>query len=464
MSSPLVWIFFPLIAALILFALQRWQSWVAAAGTLAALGLAGLAWWLPFEEIITLGPWSFKIAEHFIVAGLQFTLTNAVRPMLVLVYAATAFFFGGTLAVRVHRWFVPLGLIVVVVLAAALAVKPILYTALLIEFAVLVSVLILSPPGRPVGRGVLRFLVFQTLGMLFILLAGWLLTGLGAAPEDFKTMMRAALMLGLGFVFLSAICPVYTWIPMLTEETHPYTAAFVFLTILDVAIFLVLKFIELYPWLHESLNIYETLRLMGVLMVATGGAWAAFQRHLGRMLGYAVIIGIGQSLLAISLQNGVALFFVMLLPRILALGVWSLALAVFRSHSSDLRFSAVQGMARRFPIAGAGLLFAHFSLAGLPLLGGFPLSLALWERIAANSPVIALWTLLGSVGLAAGGLRSLAILVMGPDDLPWQGKTGLMARILILAGIFVLFLLGIVPQWFFPLLSDLPVRFGILPP
>jgi len=295
-------------------------------------------------------------------------------------------------------------------------------------------------------------------------LAGVLLTELGATPEDSEAMMRAALILVLGFAFLLAIFPLYTWIPMLTEEINPYTAAFVFSTILGVSILLVLRFIQLYPWLLESLNIDTTLRLMGVLMVATGGAWAVFQRHLGRMLGYAVIIGIGHSLLAISLQDGVVLYFAMLLPRILALGVWSLSLAVIRSHSNDLHFGAVQGMGRRFPIMGVGLILAHFSLAGFPLLAGFPPSLALWEQLAANSPVIALWTLLGSAGLVVGGLRSLAVLVMGPDDLPGQGNTGLLARILTLAGIFVLFLLGIFPQWFFLLLSDLPVRFGILPP
>ena len=62
-------------------------------------------------------------------------------------------------------------------------------------------------------------------------------------------------------------------------------------------------------------------------MVLTGGIWVVFQRDLGRMFGYAVILEIGRSILAIGQPDGLAVYFVMFLPRILAFGVWAFSLS-----------------------------------------------------------------------------------------------------------------------------------------
>jgi NADH:ubiquinone oxidoreductase subunit 2 (subunit N) len=185
--------------------------------------------------------------------------------------------------------------------------------------------------------------------------------------------------------------------------------------------------------------------------------WAAFQRDLGSMLGYAVVVEVGRTLMVIGLPSGQGLSYTLLLPRILSSGVWALALTVLRPYVKDFRFRTVQGMARRFPIVAAGVIFAHFSLAGLPLLAGFPVYLTLWEQLSIQESFTAFWAVLGSVGLMMGGLRSLAVLVMGPEDLPWSQEEGanLFAQILIVLGVGMLFVVGLFPQWFFPLLRSL---------
>jgi formate hydrogenlyase subunit 3/multisubunit Na+/H+ antiporter MnhD subunit len=103
-------------------------------------------------------------------------------------------------------------------------------------------------------------------------------------------------------------------------------------------------------------------------------------------------------------------------------------------------------MARTHPLLAFGALTGIFSLAGFPFLAGFPVQLALWGQLAQVSPSAAVWTVLGSVGLLAGGMRSLAVLVMGPEEMPPAGETGRMGQFaqgLIVAGAFGLVLLGI---------------------
>jgi NADH-quinone oxidoreductase subunit N len=454
-TSASIWIVLPGFVAGILYFLRRWKSAVAIAGTVLALMLSLLTLTIHFEELISFGPWYFKIAERLPIAGRALVLQNTDRPMLALIYLAAAFWFGGTRAARVHQLFVPLGLAMVVFLTAALAVEPYLYAALLIEVAVLISVPILSPPGKPIARGVIRFLAFQSLGVPFILLAGRFLTGIDTDTLDEQTILRAVILLGFGFAFLLAIFPLNTWIPLLAEEAHPYSAAFVFSTIPGVVTLFALSFLDRYPWLLQL----DVLQFVGVLMVATGGLWAAFQRHLGRLLGYAVIIGIGQSILAIGVPDGLDLHFALMLPRLLALGVWALALSELSRHAPDLSFRSVQGMARHFHFAGVGVILASFSYVGLPLLAGFPTYLVLWSRLWQLSPHATIWVLLGYLGLMIGSLRTLAVLVMGPEELPWKDKENWLSRVYLLLALLGLFILGIFPHWFLPLLMNLSSAF-----
>ncbi|MEA3351099.1 MAG: proton-conducting transporter membrane subunit [Chloroflexota bacterium] len=466
MSSPVIWIVFPLIVSIVLIFFNRQRLLTVILAISTTLLLAVLAWQLEIGEVIIVGSWVFKIDDLLPVMGRGLLITNADRPKLVLFFMVAAFWFFGALVVDVPRLFVPLGLGTITVLMAALTVEPFIYAALLIEIAVLASVLMLTPLGGKVGPGVLRFLTYQTLGMLFILLAGWFLTGVDTGTENIKAVVQVATFLGFGFAFLLGIFPLHSWIPMLSKESHPYVVSFVFATLLSVGTLFGLNFINRYPWLQETLNTLDILRFLGVMMIIAGGAWAAFQRHLGSMLGYALIVEIGRTLIVISLPSGQMLSYALLLPRFLSLGVWALALTVLWEHSNKFHFSSVQGMARKFPIAGAGVILAHFSLAGFPLLAGFPIYLTLWEQLSNAASFAAFWSILGSVGLMAGGLRSLAVLVMGPEDLPWpeEERESIFARILILVGIVMLFVMGLFPQWFLTMLTSLSMGVETLTP
>ena len=78
-------------------------------------------------------------------------------------------------------------------------------------------------------------------------------------------------------------------------------------------------------------------------MIVTAGVWAAVEKNLARMIGFAVILDIGFSLLAISLAIGNdpvtyrALFFAGLLPRGLSLGVSCIIFVSFNWQNQKLQ-------------------------------------------------------------------------------------------------------------------------------
>jgi NADH:ubiquinone oxidoreductase subunit 2 (subunit N) len=107
---------------------------------------------------------------------------------------------------------------------------------------------------------------------------------------------------------------------------------------------------------------------------------------------------------------------------------------------------------------------AHFSLAGFPILAGFPARLALWDGLARSSPLAAFAALLGAVGLLMAGLRTLAVVVMTPDREPIQFQESRGQQVLLALGGLALFLVGLFPVWVLPALVNLANMYSHLKP
>jgi NADH-quinone oxidoreductase subunit N len=471
MSAPFIWVVVPMLAGMGFWLIRERQSLVVLLATIFGLVLALAAFLLPFGQLVQVGPWSFSIDPTLAFAGRRLLLQNGDRPVLIFFYLVCAFWFAGALAANANRLLIPFGYGIVALLVAALAVEPFLYAALLIEMAVLLAVpLIASPalrfPGRPpdetlaenlpMSRGLLRFLIFQTLAMPFILLAGWALETFESNPVRTELALLAAIFLGLGFSFWLAVFPFYSWVLLLAEQNAPYPVGFLLLVLPAADLLLGLNFLASYNWLHATPPFLQTIRVMGVIMIGTAGLLSAFQTNLLRLFGYAVVIEIGFSLLAISLYNPIGgnLFSSMFLPRLIGLGIWTLALSILLPAVSSARFSDVVGLAARYPFACAGLGVAGLSLAGLPLLGGFPIRQVLLEELARQSLIVSLVALLGTVGMLFGAFRSLAVLARNmPFPIAYH-ESRIQISLLVL-GIVGLLVIGILPPVFLPLLFPL---------
>jgi NADH:ubiquinone oxidoreductase subunit 2 (subunit N) len=178
----------------------------------------------------------------------------------------------------------------------------------------------------------------------------------------------------------------------------------------------------------------------------------------------------GFSLLAISLlgsssQQALSLFFTLILPRGLSLSIWGLALAALQKAvmgenrdlpvEQALTYRYVQGIARRYPFAAAAALLAHFSLAGFPLLAGFPVRLALLDALSGESISLSLAGLFGLAGLMAGGIRTLAVFISAEGALAWESLETIPQRLLLGLGAVMLVLVGLFPQWFTPFMVQM---------
>ncbi len=460
MSAPVLWIVLPILIGVFTWMLSGERA-IAFTGGLASLALAGIALIIPIDEALLIGPISIKISSSISLLGRNLVLTPAEAPLIVMIFGMCAIWFFGAQAVGAASRLVPLGFLITALLVAAIAVQPFLFASLLIEMAVLAAVPLLSPPEHIPGQGIIRFLIYQTLGMPFILFAGWLLAGVEASPGDLSLTIQSTVMLGLGFAFLLAIFPLYNWLPQLIEECPPYAFGFLLWLLPTIIVIFGMSFLDRYAWLRTSPQVITGLRILGLVMLVSGGWWAAFQRHLGRLMAFATIAETGFLLLAVSLaaDTGVNLVFVFLIPRGLSLAIWALSLSILKTGDETLQFASAQGLAHVYPLASAGLVLATLSTAGFPLLAGFPPRLALWEGLAAESYGAAIWFLAGLFGLLLAAMRVLAVLVMRKEESAWILKESLAQRAMLAIGMIGLFILGVFPQAAGFIVDNLPQMF-----
>ena len=460
MTAPFLWIIVPILLGILSFMLVSEHA-TAVTGGVIALVLAGLALILPIDEAVLIGPLSFKLSASFLILGRSMVLPSSTAPLLALIFGVCALWFFGAEAAGVAARLIPFGLIITGLLVAAIAVQPFLFASLLIETAVLVAVPLLAEPGQRPGQGVIRFLIYQTLGMPFILLAGWLLAGVEASPGDLSFTVQSTVMLGLGFAFLLAIFPLYNWIPQLMEESAPYVAGFLIWLLPTIVVVSAMSFLDRYAWLRSSPQIIAGLRLTGIIMLVSGAWWTVFERHAGRLMAYSSIAQTGFLLLGLGLANGQSpnVVFLLMIPRGLAMALWALALSVLRGTAPTLELASLRGLARSYPFASAAMILAALSSAGFPLLGGFAPRLALWQGLAGQSSAAVIWYLLGLLGLLAGAVRQLAVLVTQGEEGPWKACENLVQRGLLGAGALGLFLLGTFPQVMTFMVQKLPLMF-----
>ena len=448
MSAPIIWIIVPFLAAVFFWFIQQKQRLVfySAAGLSFLLGLVAL--FQKIDSALRIGSLAINIQSTMTILGRSLVLDNADRIYLAFVYISLFFWYLGAQAFHTSSKFFPLGMAVVALLTAGLAVEPFLYSAILVELAVIISLPLLLTRDSPIGKGLLRYFIFQSLALPMIMLAGWILSGVQTSFSDMNQLYIAAVLLGLGFAFWLGLFPFHMWIPEFCSENDPFTNGFV-MGILPVAVILImLDYINGLTWLKDAAFITPALSVCGTLMVVTGGVWAAVQTDLCRIFGYGVIIETGFMLISISLRNelGTQLFYYTMFARAIELGIFTLAIVHFQKNGLGTSLADLKGRVKVAPLSSIALIAAMFSWTGIPLLASFPIRAVLLGQFS-TAPGTALWALVGMGALTWAACNVLRSLFQKNKE-KWSLSEDTPQSMLFILGILLLLLIGSFPSLF----------------
>jgi NADH-quinone oxidoreductase subunit N len=465
MNAPVLYIVLPAVLGVILAIFNQNVRRNRVISILAVILLALLGLTLPAGTAVNFGSVTLKVSSSLSVLGRQFTITDTDAPFIALMYALVGLWFLGSLVTEVSRWFFPISLVFTSLLVAALSSEVFLFAAPLILAAVILSIPLLSPPETIPGRGVIRYLVFQTLALPCILLAGYILTGFETGPSDSSQALLSAVLLGAGFAFLLGIFPFNTWLPQLMEEAPVYVTGFI-MVVLPMSVFwLMIHFIDTYVWIRTNSNIYMVLRVAGILMVMVGSVWACFQSNLRRILAYAIMLDTGYMLLAVGSGTlaGLQVLSANIMTRVINIGLASLSLAFLMKNHPDLEVGKLKGIFIQYPFATSGYLAALLSMAGLPLLANFPLRLVLINELGAGSPLITGLAAGGGIGLVIAFGRILACIYSPVREKKFILTENMLVIILITAAIVFNVLIALIPGILLTPLGNLLNAFTHLP-
>ncbi len=429
--------------------------WACAAAALSALGAGVVAIGIPLDEPMQLWRFSIKIDAAWRVLGRTFAMDAANQAMVGFLLLAGAYVLGGTWIARAGKLMPSAGLLVLAGLAGALLIQPFLFAALFIVMAALGAGLILANQREPGNqRAALRMIALSVLAGLALLIAGWFLD-LGPLPSvEAGTARRVTLLLILGFAVLVAIPPFHIWLANAGDGSHPYGFVFVVIAFQSVGIFLMLRFLNQYPWLRENSALFEWMSWVGVGVILLGSGWALGAGGPGKAVAYLLVADIGAVLLAVSrnAEAGYQLAFAITAVRVFSLAVWALGTSVLSSGHGGFGVGA-DGAGTRGSLASAAMIVGVLSLGGFPLTAGFPARWALLELFAESGTgaILGLALIMPTAAATAIALR-LAEKAIGGREVGRHEPIGV--RIFLGVGILTSILQGVFPQMIFPWITD----------
>jgi NADH-quinone oxidoreductase subunit N len=445
-STPFLFIIIPLIISALLLIPQKNKTRIQVIGIITCGFLATFSIFQEFGEVLKIGPISLEINSTMSLFGRSFILANGDRFFLSVAFLASALWFGIANLIETPGKYVSLGLSITSILTAALAVEPFIYSAILVELAVLLAILLATQVGKPISKGIIRFLIFQSLAMPFILFGGWLFGGIQASPSDIARLSQADVFLGMGFAFWLAVFPFQSWVPLFTKEVHPLVSGLIFTLFPMVALFLMIDFISGLIWLRESTYLAPALRSVGLIMIITTGVWTAFESDLKRIFGYTVLFETGFSLIMISFQSdaGLRMLLVSMVPRIIGLATFGLSLSILVSKGYNSSIDSLNGVYRKLPFVSIALVISLLSIVGIPLLAVFPVRLAVFEQLAKADLYSIIWCLVGIAGFFFATLRIINSILFRVEK-KWHIQESITQIIFICIGVLLLLVIGIVP-------------------
>lgn len=469
MNTVYIWIGIPLLLALALIFLRRWSHLCRALLSIACLALVLLALLLPRELVLSIGLRVFVFETDITFFGRVLRLDGTDLPLVAVFYLLCGFW-----NLLAPRWeenslFPGLTLLITALWLGALNVEPFLYAAIVIELLVLLGLFLLSAHQGTIGKGGLRYLVLQSIAVPLIVLSGWLLSSIELAPSANPLILRASLLVLLGFALWMAVFSLHSWIPMLCGEGSLWSFSFLQTVAQFGFAVLFLSFLQEYYWLRNLPHLKEILLLAGVVSVFFAGSLAVFQNDVARLLAYALLLETGCTLIAISLaqEGGIYSLVMSFLPRALLSAQWSLSLEGLSAlrPGKGLTFQELRGIGRRYPFLSLGLILSILGFLGLPLLANYPARRNLWNLLQMQQGGYLVPVCLGLALFLVAFLRLFFAMMRPAEDAvyaPEGMKEDFRTKTLVILMLLLNLSMGLFPQVFWRIVQGLIVKFSDL--
>ncbi len=418
--GPLLLLLVPLIMAAIVYPLLRWRTLAAllAAGASLAMGVGVVS--LPLDQPVFLwGRTQVTLGEAVDLFGRELALSSVDRMAMAFLFFAAAAIFLLAWRTPQQSLLFPMGLGVLSLLNGALLIRPFIYALLLLEIAAALSVFALQRVDSPPSRGGMRYLTFTVLALPGVLVAHWLLDRYAIMPDRSELLSMSATLLAFSFAILLGVVPFHSWVTAIAGDGAPLAGAFIFTVNNSVVWFLLLDFLETYPWLSAHSQFGGLTFVAGLGMAVVGGALAPAQRRLWPLMGLAALIDNGVALIALSVNSkltlSLTLFSLMIRPFSLALMATGLA-SLRQRIGGDDTMEALHGKGWVSPWNTGVFVIGGLSAAGLPVSAGFAWRWALYRTLIQQLPGAILLVILSSVGLLTGMWRWLSVLLARPES------------------------------------------------
>jgi len=445
--GPILLLALPLAVAVITYLVRRWIVLAALLASATTALLAFLCLRLPLDRSAFVLGQEVAFGRPVVILGQTLQLEPAGQFWLAFIFLLATLLFLSAWPISPGRSFLPFGLAILALYALVILLQVFALAVLIFGVSATLTVFILQAGQLGSIRGAQRYLLVSLLAVPLLLAAAWMVEPTLAGAQNAETARRVLLPIALGFGLLLAAFPFGTWMPAVAADAPPVVTAFVFTAGQAVALFLAMSFLGHNPWILADSVTVTMLRLSGLVMCISGGIMAAVQRDFGRLFGYAALSDLGVLLLALGIggSQAVTLTLLHVVARSVPIALMAVALAIVRHRATTDRFEDLRGVARRLPLATAGLMLGGLALAGFPLTAGFPAHWAVYRTLAGEQE---LWTLLlvaSSAGIAIGLLRGLNAM-LGANTRKEMARQPVMASLLVLALLALTIALGLYPQ------------------
>ncbi len=458
MSAPILWIIIPLLCGAFLTLFAEKRRFCAVTALLLCFVLVLIAVFIPVNSMIVFSNKSIIFTSSMELLGRRLVLEREQQAMMAFFYLFAAIWIMGTFFTDVNRYFVPIVLMDTALWISVLAIKPFVFGAFMVMLSVLITVPVMWSQRTGSGKGILRFLLYQMLGMICLVIGGWMASNTDANATDNQLVTRTVVMIFLGFSFWLAIFPFFDWIAVLMDSTSVYFSGFIISLLQFSSLSILLNFLDSYLWLRTNETFYQGLILTGLIMMIVGSLWACFQKSLSRVMAFAIVAenGAAMVLLGLKSSDSVRIFLSSLFINILSTLLWSIS-AKDLSQETDLSLDHLKGLFYAKPYICLALLVSFFSAAGLPLLAGFPLKLSLIAACFKKSAQAGWLTSIGSFLLLFAGFRLAVVFIFEKGCSFSREPRG--QRIFLIVGMLILVFLTVYPAAFSDFIARLQTQF-----